>query len=89
MNAGTKDNEVNVVMDRTKAWTDDSDICWIPMKAGAQGVKTGQRLLWRYDPWSSRGARTASCRRPASGASRFPPDVPAGWFAGWSTLSLL
>ena len=48
MNAGTKDNEVNVVMDRTKAWTDDSDICWIPMKAGAQGVKTGQRFVYYY-----------------------------------------
>ena len=26
----------------------DSDICWIPMKAGAQGVKTGQRFVYYY-----------------------------------------
>ena len=43
-------------------------------------------MLWLYDPWSSRGTKTANCRRPASGASQFQPDVSAGWFAGWLTL---
>ena len=77
MNAGTKDNEVNVVpvMDSTKVWTDDSDICWIPMKAGGT-------ILRPHGP--SHGAlewRVAGGQQRVLVFGRFPPDVPAGWFA--------
>ena len=75
MNAGSG-ADINVVIDRSKAWTDGKGTCWLAMRAGPQGVKKGQRLLWKYCPWSSRGIQTVNSTDSKRTIMTFLPDVP-------------
>ena len=75
MNAGSG-ADINVVIDRSKAWTDGKGTCWLAMRAGPQGVKKGQRLLWKYCPWSSRGIQTVNSTDSKRRIMTFLPDVP-------------